>query len=87
MTDAPVLVQVERSGTVESQHRGHVVVVMVDEPREGRFASTVACPVFRRIGEGLMALGRMRERQEENADVVALLDPEDMPTEHEDIVQ
>ncbi len=27
MTDAPVLVQVERSGTVESQHRGHVVVV------------------------------------------------------------
>ncbi len=27
MTDAPVLVEVERSGTVESQHRGHVVVV------------------------------------------------------------
>ena len=27
MTDAPVLVEVERDGMVESQHRGHVVVV------------------------------------------------------------
>lgn len=38
----------------------YVVALMVDEPRAERFASTVACPAFRDIGERILALERMR---------------------------
>lgn len=42
----------------------YVIAVMVDEPVRGRFASSVACPVFRSIGEELLALERLRTGQE-----------------------
>ena len=42
----------------------YVVAVLIDEPKTNRFASTVACPVFARIGTGLLGLERMRERQQ-----------------------
>ncbi|UCG42609.1 MAG: penicillin-binding protein 2 [candidate division WOR-3 bacterium] len=42
----------------------YVVAVLLDEPSEFRFASAAACPVFREIGEGLLALERMRERRD-----------------------
>ncbi len=42
----------------------YVVAVLVDEPQTDRFASSVSCPVFARIGERLLALERMRTRRE-----------------------
>jgi cell division protein FtsI (penicillin-binding protein 3) len=40
----------------------YVIAVLIDEPKKDRFASTVACPVFRQIGGNLLLLERMRER-------------------------
>jgi len=40
----------------------YVIAVLIDEPKKDRFASTVACPVFRQIGENLILLERMRDR-------------------------
>jgi len=47
----------------------YVVAVLIDEPSKFRFASAAACPVFRKIGEGLLALELMRERQEYVAEI------------------
>ena len=40
----------------------YVIAVTIDEPAVGRFASTVACPVFSEIGTGLLAMDRMVRR-------------------------
>ncbi len=43
----------------------YIIAVLVDEPKTERFASTVACPVFKQIGEDLILLERMRRRETE----------------------
>ena len=41
----------------------YLIAVLVDEPKTERFAGTAACPVFREIGENLILLDRMRNRE------------------------
>lgn len=43
----------------------YVIAVLVDEPKTERFASTAACPVFKRVGESLILLERLRRRETE----------------------
>jgi cell division protein FtsI (penicillin-binding protein 3) len=45
----------------------YVVAVMIDEPVVGRFASTVACPTFREIGQDLLGLDQLRAGQQQVA--------------------
>ncbi len=42
----------------------YVIAVMIDEPKTIRFASSCACPVFRKIGEQLLMLEHMRSHKE-----------------------
>jgi cell division protein FtsI (penicillin-binding protein 3) len=46
----------------------YVIAVLIDEPKTDRFASTVACPVFRQIGENLILLERMKQRIQRTGD-------------------
>jgi cell division protein FtsI (penicillin-binding protein 3) len=57
------------AGFFPKERPRYVVAVLIDEPTEFRFASAAACPVFREIGEGLLVLELMRERQEFVAEI------------------
>ncbi len=51
-------------GFFPKQRPRYVVAVLIDEPRSVRFAGATACPAFRAIGERLLLLERMRERDD-----------------------
>lgn len=51
-------------GFLPKESPRYVIAVLVDEPQTDRFASTVAGPVFARIGERLLRLERMRQSPE-----------------------
>ncbi len=51
-------------GFLPKESPRYVIAVLVDEPQTDRFASTVAGPVFARIGERLLRLEKMRQSPE-----------------------
>lgn len=53
----------------------YVMAVLLDEPQRVRFAGAVACPVFRDIGERLLALERVRR----SGDSIEVLLADGMP--------